>query len=194
MGSAVLAPGFGANGNQPLLVALADLLEARGIATRRVSFPSRRPSPEYAAELEVLRAAMQGLARGKRPVALVGRSFGGRMCTLLAEQTPPAALVVLGYPIRPPGKRRARDEQALARVECPTLIVQGERDELGPLSVLEELQRANPRIEIRVIPGAAHGYGRREREALTAAADWLADVLSAVTKRRPLRKPRASRA
>src|SRR5205814_10276498 len=96
--SAVLAPGYGGTAEQPLLRKLAARLEADGIATSRITFSTKRPSRGYVTEKAELRAARDLLvARAGAPVALVGRSFGGRMCAFLAAEEPPAALVLLGH-------------------------------------------------------------------------------------------------
>ena len=62
-------------------------------------------------------------------------------------------------------------------IACPTLIVQGDRDELGPLAVLERIAGQNPRIDLVVIRGSGHAYGAREPEAVAAAVRWLGTVL-----------------
>ena len=178
MTSAVLAPGYGGTAEQPLLRKLAARLEADGIATSRITFSTKRPSRGYVSEKQELRTARDAVvARGGAPVALVGRSFGGRMCAFLAAEEPPDALVILGHPIAPPGRPRPADESALLRIACPTLVVQGDRDELGPLAVLERIAGQNPRIDIVVLLGAGHEYGPREGEAIEAAARWLGSVL-----------------
>ena len=178
MTSAVLAPGYGGTAEQPLLKRLAARLEAGGIATSRMTFSTKRPSRGYATEKAELRAARDTLvARAGPPVALVGRSFGGRMCAFLAAEEPPDALVILGHPIAPPGRPRPADEAALLGIGCPTLVVQGDRDELGPLAVLERIAGQNPRIDLVVLRGAAHEYGSHETEAIDAAARWLAAAL-----------------
>jgi uncharacterized protein len=177
---AVLAPGYGGTAEQPILRALAARLEAAGIATSRLTFSTRgrRPSRDYALELADLRAARDALvARASAPIALVGRSFGGRMCAFLAAAEPPDALVVLGHPIAPPGRPRPRDEEALREIRCPTLVVQGDRDELGPVAVLERIAGLNPRIDLVVVRGAAHEFGPHEGEAIDAAARWLESAL-----------------
>ncbi len=114
-------------------------------------------------------------AGGKRPLALIGRSFGGRVCGRLAAAEPDraAALVLLGHPIAPPGRARPADELALETVRCPTLIVQGDADRLGPLAVLERIAAANPRVELRVLPGVGHTFGRQESTAAALATAWL---------------------
>jgi len=179
---AVLAPGYGGSADQPIIRALAARLEARGIVTSRIAFSTRgrRPSGGYATELGELRAARDALAaRAGRPLVLAGRSFGGRMCVLLAAAEPPDAVVVLGHPISPPGRPRPADEAALRDIRCPTLIVQGDQDELGPLAVLERLAGVNPRIDLVALRGVGHDFGSREREAVDAAARWLEAILQA---------------
>ncbi len=178
MTSAILAPGYGGTAEQPLLKRLATRLEADGIATARITFSTKRPSRGYTAEKQELRAARDALvARSGPPVALIGRSFGGRMCAFLAALEPPDALVILGHPISPPERPRPADEAALLAMTCPTLVVQGDRDELGPLAVLERIAGQNPRIDLVVLRGAAHEYGAHEPEAIAAASRWLASVL-----------------
>ena len=178
MTAAVLAPGYGGSAEQPLLKRLAARLEADGIATSRITFSTKRPSRGYVTEKEELRVARDALvAKAGGPVALIGRSFGGRMCAFLAAEEPPDALVILGHPISPPGRPRPADEAALLGIRCPTLVVQGDRDELGPLGVLERIAGQNPRIDLVVLRGAAHEYGKYEAEAIDAAARWLGSVL-----------------
>jgi predicted alpha/beta-hydrolase family hydrolase len=178
--AAVLAPGYGGTARQPILRALADALSAYDIASHAVTFTTRgsRPSARYERELADLRAARAALkADGHDLIALVGRSFGGRMCAFLAAKEPPAALVVLGHPISPPGRPRPDDEAALAALVCPTLLVQGDHDELGPYTVLERIAATNAHIDLVAIAGAGHDFGRQEGEAVAAAARWLDSVL-----------------
>jgi uncharacterized protein len=173
---AILAPGYGGTARQPLLRRLAERLEALGVPARPISFSTggRRPSRGYAAELADLRAARDEMvAAHGGPVVLLGRSFGGRMCAFLAAAEPPAALVVLGHPIGPPGKPRPKDEAALAALACPTLVVQGERDELGPLALLERIAAENPRVELSVLAGIGHDFGSAEPDAIERAIGWL---------------------
>ena len=178
MTCAVLAPGYGGTAEQPLLRKLAGHLEAEGIATSRITFSTKRPSRGYVTEKDELRAARDAIvAKAGGPVALIGRSFGGRMCAFLASEEPPDALVILGHPISPPARPRPADEAALLEIACPTLIVQCDRDELGPLAVLERIAGQNPRIDLVVLRGAAHEYGKHEGEAIDAAARWLGSVL-----------------
>jgi len=146
-----------------------------GIDALPITFRSkgRRPSRDYADELADLRAARDELAATHEKIALVGRSFGGRMCAFLAAIEPPDALAIVGHPISPPDRPRLRDEEALAGMTCPTLVVQGSADELGPVAVLERIAGGNPRIDLVVIAGAGHDLGAKEREAVEHVSRWL---------------------
>ena len=177
---AVLAPGYGGTADQPILRALSVALERFGIESRRVTFRTRgsRPSRDYATELDDLRADRDALGTaGCERIALVGRSFGGRMCAFLAALEPPDALVLLGHPIAPPKRPRPRDEAVLEAMTCPTLVVQGTADELGPFAVLERIAGNNPRIDLVPLEGAGHDFGRATGDAVAAAARWLDSVL-----------------
>ncbi len=175
----MLVPGYGGTASQPILRALGERLARDGIEARAITFSTggRRPSREYATEIAELRAARDELRASGDAVALVGRSFGGRICAFLAAIEPPAALAILGHPIAPPGRPRPRDEEALAALTCPTLVVQGARDELGPLAVLERIAGANPHVDLVALDGAGHDLGPREREAVEHVARWLDAVM-----------------
>jgi predicted alpha/beta-hydrolase family hydrolase len=173
--AAVLAPGYGGTAEQPILRALARRLNEFDIASSAITFRTRgkRPSRAYASELEDLRAVRDALRADHDKVALVGRSFGGRMCAFLAATEPPDALVILGHPISPPDRPRPADEDALQGMRCPTLVVQGQHDELGPLAVLQRIALVNPLIDLAVIEGAGHDFGAREFQAVDQVARWL---------------------
>lgn len=173
--AAVLAPGYGGSATQPILRSLAQGLATHGIESLPVTFRTRggRPSRDYASEIADLRAARDALRVSHERVALVGRSFGGRMCAFLAEHEPPDALVIVGHPISPPDRPRPRDEAVLQAVRCRTLVVQGDADELGPIAVLERIAGQNPLIDLVVIGGAGHDLARHEREAVDHVARWL---------------------
>jgi pimeloyl-ACP methyl ester carboxylesterase len=70
-----------------------------------------------------------------------------------------------------------RSRSPSSATTCPTLVVQGEKDELGPFAVLERIAANNPRIDLVRIAGAGHDFGTGEPEAVAAAARWLDSVL-----------------
>lgn len=166
----VLLPGFNGAARQPILVKVADALEGWS-----ASFPGMtkgRPSPGFARELQFLSNA---IARKSKPV-LVGRSFGGRVALRYALEHAVTAVVLLGFPVRPPGTPRPEDEAALLAVKVPTLIVQGDVDDKGPLAVLKPLVKRNRALALEVIAGAGHSFGRHEAQAIRIAADFIRTV------------------
>jgi len=169
----VMVPGFNGTAKQAMLVRLGKLLRERKLDARAVTLKSGRPSEGLAAEV----AQLDALA-GDGPLALVGRSFGGRVSARLAARRELSALVLLGFPVRPPGKRRPDDEAALKALTCPVLILQGEHDELGAPALLRRLTRGMKNVELLVVKGATHSYGRQELKVLAQAADWLSGRLA----------------
>src|SRR5205814_2144322 len=145
---AVIAPGYGGSSEQPIVQAMARRIGALGIVAKTISFTRAKPGGDFGPELDDLRRAREELIRhGVHSAALIGRSFGGRMCTRLAVLESPPALVLLGHPIAPPNRPRPDDEAALAAVTCPTLIVRGANDRLGPPAALLRSAKHNHRID-----------------------------------------------
>jgi predicted alpha/beta-hydrolase family hydrolase len=170
--AAVVVPGYGASPEQPIVKAMAARLEAAGIEALPIGFTRKKPTEPFAQEIDELRHARDALAA--ESVVLVGRSFGGRICARVAASEPPAALVLLGHPIAPEGGRpRLEDEAALASVTCPTLVVQGDHDRLGPLDVLRRIASVNQHVEIYILKGVGHSFGPRQGEGLQYATEWL---------------------
>jgi len=152
-----------------MLVRLEARLRALGVQCHRAAPPKGRPAPELAAEV----AWLAGQVKATGATILIGRSFGGRICARYAAAHGARCVVLLGFPVRPPKRPRPLDEAALAALRCPTLIVQGSKDELGPLRVLRPLCAKNPRLTLHVLDGAGHSFGKHERAALDVAAGWI---------------------
>lgn len=175
MTTVVLLPGFGGRADQPILTKLEARLD---FACARLAPPRLPLTPGLEAYVDWLEAEAP---RGK--LAIVGRSFGGRLAVRLAARRQLEAIVLLGFPVRPPKKPRPLDEAALAAVSCPTLIVQGTKDALGPLKVLRPIVEANPNLSLLELPGAGHSFGAKEKGALDAAAAWLDRTIAARSRR-----------
>ena len=171
MTHAVLLPGFNGAANQPVLMKFEKRLE--GFACERLAPPRLKLDEKLSAHVAWLREAT---ARIAAPLVIVGRSFGGRLAIRLAAERSLTAIVLPGFPVRPPGRKRQLDEAALAALRVPTLIVQGTKDELGPLKVLAPIVAANPHLTLHEIAGAGHSFGSREPAALDFATSWLRSV------------------
>jgi predicted alpha/beta-hydrolase family hydrolase len=123
-------------------------------------------------------AARAGLAPER--VALGGRSMGGRMCSMaVAEGLPAAALVLIAYPLHPPGKPDQARTQHLPALDVPCLFVSGTRDAFATPAELEAATATIPGPVSHVwIEGGDHGLRRRDAEVAGAVADWVVTELS----------------
>lgn len=178
----LLTPGAGADRNHPSLVAIESAVAPMPVA--RVDFPYRRagrkapdPAPRMVAcvvgEASALAArAGAELAR----VALGGRSMGGRMCSMaVAEGLPAAGLVLVAYPLHPPGRRDLLRTEHFPAIHVPCLFVSGTRDAFG---TPDELEAATGHVAGPVthvwVEGAGHGLKGSDDLVAAAVADWLA--------------------
>src|SRR5947209_7355784 len=151
---AVLAHGAGSNCESPVLRAIANALAAQGIAALRIDLPFRQarpkgpPSPAWAArDREGLHRALAAFAR-RCPGRLVlgGHSYGGRQASMLLAGAPDLAhaLLLLAYPLHPPGRPERRRTEHLITLRTPTVFVQGTRDPFGFVDELEEARGLVP--------------------------------------------------
>lgn len=133
----LLTHGAGGGADQHTLVALEEGLD---LPVRRVEFPYRREGrrfPDRAPKLiETVRSEAEAFASdlGSTTDRLVlgGRSMGGRMCSMaVAEGLPAAGLVLLSYPLHPPGKPEKLRVEHFSGMDVPTLLVNGDRDPFG---------------------------------------------------------------
>lgn len=163
----VMLPGFGGSAEQPVLVKLEAAL-APEFSCARLAPPRFKLTPDLELWVDWLETATDQY----ESLILVGRSFGGRLAVRLAQRRKVEALVLLGFPIRPPQKRREPDERALAAVNVPLLVVQGTEDELGPLDVLREHLPREAQLER--LEGAGHELsGKHATRAIDLSAAWL---------------------
>lgn len=191
----VLAHGAGAGMTHPAMTAVADGLARRGIATLRYQFPfmergSKRPDSPALAQATVRAAvdAARELAAG-RALFAGGRSFGGRMTSgaEAASALPGlAGLVFFAFPLHPAGRPGRERAAHLAAIRRPMLFLQGTRDALADLALLQAtVAELGPRARLELAPDAGHAFhvpartGRRDPEVLAAlldaAAAWMTD-------------------
>ena len=187
----VLAHGAGAPMDSGFMQAMADLLAARGIhvihfefaymAARRTA-GIRKPPSRMPQLLQEYRAVVDLLGAG--PVFIGGKSMGGRAASMLAaEPDMPAAvagLVCLGYPFHPPGKPENLRTAHLSSLNCPALIVQGERDPFGTADEVPGLSLP-PSIGFHWCPAGNHDLAPPKRSGHTAEGNWsaAADAIAA---------------
>jgi predicted alpha/beta-hydrolase family hydrolase len=184
VGALLLAPGAGSSAQNPCLVAVEAAVAP--LPVQRMDFPYRKAGRKAPDRAPVLIAAVREEAAalveqaGVAPdrLALGGRSMGGRMCSMaVAEGLPAAALVLISYPLHPPGRPDARRTEHLPQLDVPCLFVHGTRD---PFGTPDELEAATATIPGPVthewIDGGRHDLkGADDRIAATVAA-WLGQL------------------
>jgi uncharacterized protein len=176
----LLAPGAGADRDQSTLVALDVAATAIGFEVVRMDFPYRkagRKAPDRAPVLvEAVRAQSEVLSSRCRAVFLGGRSMGGRMCSMaVAEGLPAAGLVLISYPLHPPGRPDRLRVEHLPALNEPCLFVSGTRDAFATPSELESATAAIPGPVTHVwIDGGDHSLRRADEAVVAAAVSWLA--------------------
>ena len=192
----VFAHGAGAGMTHFFMEAFAAGLCDRGIATLRYQFPymekrSKRPDPPALAQAAV-RAAVAEAARCCPGLPLVagGKSFGGRMTSQAQASSPLAGvrgLAFAGFPLHPAGKPSSDRAKHLADVHVPMLFLQGTRDALAELALIEPVvKRLGQAATLHLVDGADHSFhvlarsGRNDREVLDEILDAFADWIGAI--------------
>ncbi|SDW32724.1 hypothetical protein SAMN05421783_10349 [Thiocapsa roseopersicina] len=174
----ILAHGAGQGADSSFMSAVAHGLAAAGLRVVRFSFPymvvsevegRRRPPDREPILIETwLRViAEQRAAHGARQRLLIGgKSMGGRIASLIADEAGVDGLVCLGYPFHPPGRPERTRVAHLSGLHTPTLICQGERDPFGSREEVADYA-LSPSIEIVWIPDGEHGFKPRRGSGST---------------------------
>jgi predicted alpha/beta-hydrolase family hydrolase len=178
----ILAHGAGAGQTSAFMVRFAGDMAARGIDCvtfnflytergRRLPDPSDRLEACWLAAIAAIRA---NRALSAQPLAIGGKSMGGRIASQVAAAggaSDLAGLVLLGYPLHPPGKPEQLRIRHLARVRAPTLFVQGARDSYGtPEELRPILAERLPDAALYVIAEGDHSFKLPKRAALSQKA------------------------
>jgi predicted alpha/beta-hydrolase family hydrolase len=207
----ILAHGAGAGQRSPFIVSTAQALAARGVDTVTFNFPyieqsrrlpDRRPVLEdcYRRVIETVRETLAGTGG----LYIGGKSMGGRIATQVAafEDGPPVSgIVLLGYPLHPPGRASERRDAHFPSIRCPILFVQGSRDAFGTPEELDPAMAMLPqKAALHVVAGGDHSFkiARASREAQTAAlgevyrvvAEWIERTTNRDRRAREARRPR----
>ncbi len=183
-----LAHGAGGPMDSDFMDAFAEGLAAQGLgrwriarfefpymAARRADGRRRRPNPE-----SMLLAAWRGAIAALGPDRLVigGKSLGGRMASMVADESGVAGLVCLGYPFHPTGKPEKLRVAHLVDLKTPMLIVQGTRDPFGKEA---EVQRypLSPAVSMHWIEDGDHNLAPRKSTGRSVTRTWT-EAISAV--------------
>ncbi|MGI8752524.1 MAG: alpha/beta hydrolase family protein [Acidimicrobiales bacterium] len=181
--SLLLAPGAGADRNQVALVALDEVATGAGAQVTRMDFPYRkagRRGPDRPPVL--LRAVLDEVSSlaGPGPLVLGGRSMGGRICSLAvaeglgADAPAVAGLLLVSYPLHPPGRPEKLRIEHFPALEVPCLFVSGTRDAFAAPAELEEHTATIPGpVTLHWVDGKDHGLRNTEKEVGEATLAWV---------------------
>lgn len=180
----LLFPGAGSASTHSSLLAIEAALAPMPV--HRADFPYRREgrrAPDRAPKLlacvvdEAQRLADQ-VEVEPATVALGGRSMGGRMCSLaVADGLPAAALVLVSYPLHPPGKPDRLRVEHFPRLTVPCLFISGTRDPFGTPAELEGHAAAIPGPVHHVwLEGGRHDLKGQDDVIAAAVREWLIEA------------------
>lgn len=188
----VLAHGAGAPMDSPFMNVMAQGLAERGLRVARFEFPymrhrregrGTRPPDREPVLLQAWRDAVEALGGGGQ-VVIGGKSMGGRMASLVADELGVRGLVCLGYPFHPPGKPESLRVKHLEPLRTPALIVQGTRDALGSREEVEGYT-LSPAIRLVWLEDGDHSFkprvssGHTEKGHLATAIEAVAEFVRA---------------
>ena len=194
----IVAHGAGAGQQSPFIVDFARGMSARGFDIVTFNFAymeQRRRLPDRAPALEacyaaVIRETHRRLSPSTSAIFIGGKSMGGRIATQIAaadQDLPIAGIVLLGYPLHPPGQPQKRRDTHLADVKIPMLFVQGAKDTFGNEAEMAALVPSLPKAKLHVVPGGDHSFKVSGGAAAVAAAfedviltvdAWIHSVIS----------------
>ena len=172
----ILAHGAGAMMDTPFMDTIAAGLANRSIQVSRFEFPymakrrldgKRRGPDTQKVLLTTWRDVIADLA-GKTPLFIGGKSMGGRMASLVADEPDVTGVICLGYPFHPPGKPDNLRTEHLETMPRPILIVQGERDTFGRREEVAAYALA-PTIQLVWVPDGDHSFKPRKKSGYTEA-------------------------
>jgi predicted alpha/beta-hydrolase family hydrolase len=185
----VLAPGAGAPMDSPFMAFFAEGLARRGIRVVRFEFPymaerrrggGRRPPDRTPVLLDAWRSVLAEMDPARTVIG--GKSLGGRMASMIADEARVLGLLCLGYPFHPPGAADKTRVAHLRELATPTLILQGTRDPFGGRGEVEAYA-LSPAIRIHWLEDGDHGFkprrssGRTEAQALSEALEAAATFI-----------------
>jgi predicted alpha/beta-hydrolase family hydrolase len=189
----ILAHGAGAGQRSSFMVVFAEALSAAGLDVVTFNFlytEQKRRVPDRGPALEACyRAVIDGVRNevesARTFLAIGGKSMGGRIATQVAAADPGLSvdgLVLLGYPLRPPGKPAVRRDAHLPAVRRPILFVQGSRDAFGtPAEFTDLLTKLSPPATFHTVEGGDHSLKLTTKDPRRQAAVY-GDVQQLIVK------------
>lgn len=193
----VLAHGAGAGMRHPFMEAVSQALARKEIATLRYQFPyleKGRGGPDTPVVATATVRSAGELARAEfpeLPLLAGGKSFGGRMTSTAQAEAPLAGvrgLVFLGFPLHPPKRPGVTRAGHLAGVRVPMLFLQGTRDDLADLELIQQVTgKLGALATLHIVEGGDHSFAVLKRSGRPAdqVLEELAETIAAWSTRLP---------
>ena len=160
----LLAPG--ASGSAASMAPFVDGLQRAGVTAQAIDLPrgsAERAMPAYAARI----------AAGPSGFVIGGQSFGGRVASMVAADTPPRGLVLLCYPLHLPGRPEQLRTEHWPRITCPVLLLSGEADPRARIDLLRDSVRLLKNATLHTYPGVGHGLKPVLDDAVARIAEFV---------------------
>jgi predicted alpha/beta-hydrolase family hydrolase len=182
-----LAHGAGVAMDSPFMEFFATKLGERGFRVARFEFPymaSKRATgqqkrPDREPVLRETWVKVIGML-GRKGLVIGGKSMGGRIASLVADETKVTGLFCLGYPFHPEGKPDKLRVEHLESIKTPTLILQGERDPFGTQEEVAEYKLSSP-IKVVWLKDGDHSFKPRKSSGQTEEQNWE-EAVGEITK------------
>ena len=186
LGTLILAHGAGAGQRSTFMVDFAHALSDLGLDIVTFNFPyteQGRKIPDRAPVLEwcyrdVIAAVRAEVESARRLLCIGGKSIGGRIASHVGAadaSLPVAGLVLLGYPLHPPGRPLERRDKHLPGIARPMLFVQGARDAFGTADELTPIvQTLQPAPTLHAVPQGDHSFKLSRKDPAAQAAVYTA--------------------
>jgi uncharacterized protein len=110
-----------------------------------------------------------------------GHSYGGRVASMVAAETPPAGLVLLSYPLHRPGHPEELRTDHWSEISCPVLLLCGDRDQFARIDLLRTSAKLLPLAEVHIYPGLGHGLLRVADDVADRIATFAQPLASRVS-------------
>ena len=161
--------GHGASGGPETMAPYIEQLERLGVDARALRLPRGKAERATLALREQVGAELATSVIG-------GHSFGGRVASLVAAETPPAGLVLLSYPLHRPGHPEDLRVEHWARISCPVLLLSGDRDQFAGAGELAESVGLLKRAELHIYAGIGHGLVRCAADVAQRIAEFVREL------------------
>jgi predicted alpha/beta-hydrolase family hydrolase len=161
--------GHGASGGPETMQPYIERLSALGVEAAALRLP--KGTAERA-----MRPLREQVGDGLATSVIGGHSFGGRVASMVAAESAPAGLVLLSYPLHRPGHPEELRVEHWGGIECPVLLLSGDRDQFARVDLLRDSVRVLPQAQLHVYAGSGHGLVSQADDVARRIAAFVADL------------------